>query len=44
MSKKDRLEEALLDFIESTLKEPKQENELALVPAMAHELIELWKD
>ena len=44
MDERERLEEALLDFIESTLKKPQQESDVALIPAMAHELIELWKD
>lgn len=42
-SKRERLEEALLTFIEKTTKEPFQESDVLGIPAMTHELIELWK-
>ncbi|WP_432627228.1 hypothetical protein [Brotaphodocola sp.] len=40
---KKRLESALLTFIERTAKEPVSEKEVEVLPALAHELIELWK-
>lgn len=41
--KKEQLEAALLDFILRTLNEPLQENSVNVLPAMIHELRELWK-
>lgn len=41
-SKQERLETALLEFIEQNTKGPLLENNIVLVPAMAHELIEMW--
>ena len=43
MDERKRLETALLEYIEKTLKEPSHENDVRIIPAMAHELIELWK-
>ena len=40
---RERLEEALLTFIERTIKEPSQESDVKIITAIAHELIELWK-
>jgi uncharacterized protein YeeX (DUF496 family) len=37
-----RLENALLDFIEKTVKEPMSEEDIKILPAVAHELIILW--
>lgn len=37
-----RLEAALLEFVEETVKEPTPET-IKVVPGVAHELIELWK-
>lgn len=44
MEDKKRLEKALLDFIEQTVKEPTSEKSVEILPALAHELIELWRD
>lgn len=41
---KQRLEAALLEFIEATLKKPQNETDIETVPAMASVLIELWRD
>ena len=41
--KKDRLEEALLSFIERATKEPLTEAETSAVPAAAQALIALWR-
>lgn len=43
VEEKKRLESALLAFIERTVKEPVCEKEIEVLPALAHELIELWK-
>lgn len=43
MEEKKRLEEAILSFIEKTTKEPVSEKSVEILPALAHELIELWK-
>lgn len=43
MEEMRRLEEAILDFIERTVKEPMSEKSVEVLPALAHELIELWK-
>lgn len=43
MEEKKRLEEALLSFIETTIEEPVSEKSVEILPALAHELIELWK-
>ena len=43
MAEKKRLEDAILSFIESTTKEPVSEKAIEILPALAHELIELWK-
>lgn len=43
MEEKKRLESALLTFIERTAEEPVSEKEVEVLPALAHELIELWK-
>lgn len=37
-----RLETALLDYIEQEIEEQRTE-QISIVPAVAHELIELWK-
>ncbi len=43
-SKRERLEESLLEYVEKTLKEPQPEPEmLAIVPAVANTLVEFWK-
>lgn len=43
MEEQKRLEEAILSFIEKTTKEPVSEKSVEILPALAHELIELWK-
>ncbi len=43
MEEKKRLENAILDFIEKTIKEPVSEKAIETLPALAHELIELWR-
>lgn len=43
MNERQRLENALLEFIERAVKEPSSEEDVKVLPAMAHELIELWK-
>nr|DAY71875.1 MAG TPA: hypothetical protein [Caudoviricetes sp.] len=43
VEEKKRLEDAILSFIESTTKEPVSEKAIEILPALAHELIELWK-
>lgn len=43
MEEKKRLENAILDFIEKTIKEPVSEKAIEILPALAHELIELWR-
>lgn len=45
IEKQERLENALLDYIEKTVKEPSKASakEIEILPLMAHELIELWK-
>lgn len=37
-----RLETAMLEFIEKTLKEPSTESSIAVIPEIARELINLW--
>ena len=39
----ERLETAILNFIEKTVNEPVSEKDVEILPALAHELIELWK-
>lgn len=39
----ERLETAILNFIEKTVNEPVSEKDLEILLALAHELIELWK-
>ena len=39
----ERLETAILNFIEKTVTEPVSEKDVEILPALAHELIELWK-
>lgn len=43
--KQQRLEVALLNFIEKTVEEPLKASskEIEILPLMAHQLIELWK-
>lgn len=43
MTEKERLEKALLEFIEKATKEPKSETETKIVPDLAQVLLELWK-
>ena len=43
MGSKERFENEILDFIEKTIKEPMSEKAIEILPALAHELIELWK-
>lgn len=43
MNERKRLEDAILNFIEETTKEPASEKAIEILPALAHELIELWK-
>lgn len=39
----ERLETTILNFIEKTVNEPVSEKDVEILPALAHELIELWK-
>lgn len=39
----ERLETAILNFIEKTVNEPVSEKDVEIILALAHELIELWK-
>ena len=39
----ERLETAILNFIEKTVNEPVSKKDVEILPALAHELIELWK-
>lgn len=39
----ERLETAILNFIEKTVNEPVSEKDVEILLALAHELIELWK-
>lgn len=43
VEEKQQLESMLLRFIERTVKEPVSEKEIEILPALTHELIELWK-
>lgn len=43
MSKAERLEDALLLFIERVVKKPSSEKEVEILPQVAHELVILLK-
>lgn len=42
-NKKERLEDALLEFIEKAVEEPASETDISHIPEAAKALIELWK-